>query len=455
MTFYREYLDKAYDVCRQYISPQTGYIHVHPEIYTQGIAQTAPVEENFLYALLLLRKKTHESLQEGRERLKKLLFFQNREKDAQHGNFPVLLTDYPSCTDWVLPLRLLLIYASIFQSFSHILGKDLLKSLEESQHLLLDNARKNAKQIAFPSWAKIAFSVFSQEEHSTRFEMVDAFFENLNEMAPKSVAFVLLSAYLIDKGSLFTYAFCKAKKLCRYEKYIGPSWGIFSFKEDPEVTLFDLIMNTSSFLKKELPYQTAFSYALAMDHEEIVSQDSFEDQISSSVQIHNLPYASIAVVSKPPRTVGLYGFHPLRIVFPHATLVIHTPHEYIIDSRVIENGFEARFSMEHAFTEDTPLCTCFLEHTSKTPCTIQGSFGTVFDPRQGLEICEKENQFRLQFFSDLECMGRLSLHNRPGQLYTVGKSVEKTPYDWKIAVYPLRGNIPATCMLRLTLCDPL
>lgn len=96
------------------LSPRTGFIHLYPN---EDITDTIPLYENFCYVLALFRTKLAENIHQAIELLNKLLPFQ-----AQNGNFPIFLHEYPKCFDPHQRLKIGAILFYILRLFPNVFG---------------------------------------------------------------------------------------------------------------------------------------------------------------------------------------------------------------------------------------------------------------------------------------------------------------------------------------------
>jgi hypothetical protein len=116
-------VDLALAAGRKRQSAKTGFVHAFA---TDDLAlDTIPIYENFCFALALFRKKTSETILEGKELLERLFAFQTED-----GNFPIYLHDFPKCWDFHLSLKIAPILIHILREFGAILKEDFKHKLE-------------------------------------------------------------------------------------------------------------------------------------------------------------------------------------------------------------------------------------------------------------------------------------------------------------------------------------
>ncbi len=129
-SIYRKYVEAAVRIIQEsLISPETLLVHLSPlsDRYDAGYAESIPIEENILYALLLLRMKTQESVLLAKKQLTILLRYQNND-----GSFPVTVTEFGTVSDWTPSFRMLVPFVQILIDFQSVLGSDICYAIESA-----------------------------------------------------------------------------------------------------------------------------------------------------------------------------------------------------------------------------------------------------------------------------------------------------------------------------------
>lgn len=116
----RQLVEWAINAGRVLQSDQTGLIHFNYANPSGLVHHTIPVWENCLFALALLRSRTMENIKEAQTILTRLFSFQ-----INSGNFPVYLTDFPHCRDFLAAVHLITPIYQILKGFRHVLGPEL------------------------------------------------------------------------------------------------------------------------------------------------------------------------------------------------------------------------------------------------------------------------------------------------------------------------------------------
>ncbi|MCB1213214.1 MAG: hypothetical protein KDK40_02845, partial [Chlamydiia bacterium] len=140
----RQFVDMALSSGRKYQSTRTNLIHYNPQCLDDPSYDSAPLYENFLFALTLLRDRSQPNLREARQLLDRLLHFQmtcTPDEDAL-GNFPLYLDQYPQCRNPSLPVKLLPICYWILKEFQLMIKRPLAERLKQSTDLLINASRR-------------------------------------------------------------------------------------------------------------------------------------------------------------------------------------------------------------------------------------------------------------------------------------------------------------------------
>jgi hypothetical protein len=458
---YRQYVESAVRDIQPYVSSQTGLVHVHRDLYSGIPVQAAPTYENFLYALLLFRRKTLESMQQGKELLDHLLSFQNLDPSSdQQGNFPALLTDYPLCKDWHLPVSLCLVMMALRTSFDVQLGEELKNRLHEAHTALAACAIRNKKKSSTAGWA--AFVMALQElllgspvQSESKLNDIDGaarvFSEGREWLHPESFGRVLAA---------LTHLQCKQMRLPpsllglgrkmwhpEASTYDGPALGVFQFGDVPETTLFDCIMSiyyNIPIKNRPWPYLTSLELALITPPEEVSSNpmDIQHWSVEKPYNMWNVRDATVSACFFVPKVSELYGFHPIRVVTPTETLVFHFPSGQLLELVQDKNQFTGKMKVNEIKEDDPTLFTVFVERREGTKILVDGEKASTFKPEKGFIISNGLSKVHIAAQSLASCcFGHVSLGNRPGQMLSKQKN-ETVAYDWKMSFDFVRGEVP-------------
>ena len=412
MDLYRRYIDKAFREVFPYISEQTGFLHVQEDMPSPA----APTKENFLYALLLLRRKTHETIQEGKGLLNRLLFFQNNDPASdQYGNFPAVLTDYPECRNWHLPVFLCLVMTAIQTSFHTVLGEALTQRIQEAYRLLLSCVGRNTQKYTLRGWEAFAMTVQNSAEEASR-----QFLKERDLLSPDKLGLALAAlSHLPSGGSLLIDA---ALQLWHSEAatYAGPAIDIRQRGVCPATTLLDLFLGQKTSLP-DRPWGCKAALELAL-----ITPSDQEWPVSKTPIVFESAYSMWS--SGPAIVSTCLGPQPsLRIVTPTYTMAFNGPF-----SSFSRDGNQCIGTI--GITGESRLCQAYVERTEAVRLLADGRQASVFSPEKGIVI-DGEVPVRLTFDTKgVQCFGHVGLGNRPGQ------KIKGTSFDWKISLDILRGN---------------
>ena len=461
LALHRMYVEKAIREIRPYCSQQTGVLHLHPDLYAGMPAQAAPTYENFLFALLLFRRKTMETIQEGKALLTHLLSFQNLDGSSdQYGNFPPILTSYPVCRDWHLPIHLCLVITAMRIGFDSILGEELKERLHECHRTLLACAQNNQKKCYTSRWGACIIAMQKLLLHSptdsTEFLQVFAdaskmFVSEREWLHPEAFAKVLVAASQLqcDELSLPVSLIESAQRLWNPEAstYAGPALGVFQFGGVPETTLFDCLMSlycNTPLKQRPWPYRTSLELALITPSEKMYGAPERSTQWGqeNSFSVWSLGSLSVSACFFAPKMSELHGFHPIRIVTSSETVVFHFPSGQLLELSLYGRRFEGRVRITEIKEDDPSLLRAFVERHDGTTLLVDGKAASTFDPGKGISIVNEMGTIHIS--SEVPnscCLGHVSLGNRPGQLIPKKRS-ENIAYDWKVSIDFIRGDVP-------------
>lgn len=446
---YRQYIETAFRELSPYVSRQTGFLHVHLDIYDGLPAQAAPTRENFLYALLLLRRKTHETIQEGKALLGKLLSFQNCDPASdQYGNFPVLLTDYPECCNWHLPVFLCLCLTAIETSFDAVLGEELQRRLHESHRLLYACAQKNANKYRVHGWE--AFVMDLQEwflngsgNTSALNEVLShaskQFIEEREWLRPDGFGLALAALSHLPHASSLLTDYAQQVWHPQAATYVGPALDVRQFGSGPTTTLFDVCLSMGE--KIPLPartwgYQTSLGLALITPGEWNWPVPAAPVAPDSDFSIWTVGETVISAYLAHP----FPGCHPVRIVTPTFTIAMVFPCGTLLS--LVQEGpqFSGRIRVTEIKEADPCLLRAYVERKQTVQLLVGGKRASTFLPEEGITISGRIPVHVAVDARPALLFGHVGLGNRPGQLLA-GEKGESSAFDWKISIDIVRGDL--------------
>ncbi len=466
-SLYREYVEKALRDVQPFLSTQTGLLHLHRDLYEGLPVQAAPTYENFLYALLLFRRKTVESIQQGKRQLSRLLSFQQMDPSRdQYGSFPSILTEYPECRDWHLPISLCLVMSALRTSFESVLGDDLKARVHACHGMLTACAHNNALKSMTSGWASCVlalqeFLLHPPSKDSSPLRSFEAaartFIEGREWLRPDAFGKVLAAlSHLQCKDMALPTALLESARQMWHAgagTYDGPALGSFQFGYVPAVTLFDCMMSVcwmAPMRNRPWPYLASLELALMTPPEEPCHPLSTRQEKPSGRPFMKRVVGSttLSACLFAPTTSEVFGFHPIRIVTDHCTMVLHFPNGQLLELSQDGNRFVGRVKVNGLREENPSLMHAFVERSEDTQLLVDGKKATVFTPEKGIVVANKDVNISLS--AQLPgCLGHVVLSNRPGQLLAKHKN-GAIAYDWKLSMDFVRGEQPQSFEFLIT-----
>lgn len=411
----RKLIDMAVAAGRKRQSPLTGFVHEPLPVI--------PIVENALFALALLRTRTGENIEEAKNLLDRLLYFQHSD-----GNFPVYLHEYPNCRDRYLGLQLLLPFHLISTSFHQILGAALKSRLEEAIRKL-----QAIKFEAIPPFHAFKWNVIHKNETGD--------VEKLFQKSPAQMAELLPFLQMVHLPQV--NAILQKHWNRNLLAYVGPAFCEWQEGSEPQVTFYDLYMGYLS---------DAFSTRTLKDNvvhlQGALLQPTEEKWTSGSEE-------TIAVIPHSeewPQNMARC-FHRF-----HASW--GTPE--LLHTLVCQGGNIVATNFEN---NSTMICTlgplppegdrekakelAFYLNVEAAPKILVGDIpATTFRMGEVVKICSAP-PFTLTFElldGSGDFVGHIMRGNRPAQLAAKGENRYEA-YDWQIVLRTLRRS--ETCKIQV------
>lgn len=446
---YRHYIETSFREVSSHVSRQTGFLHVHLDMYDGLPAQAAPTKENFLYALLLLRRKTHETINEGKTLLGKLLSFQNGDSASdQYGNFPVLLTDYPECRNWHLPVFLCLVMTAIETGFGSVLGEELQNRIHTSHRLLYACAQKNANKYRVHGWEAFVMALQdwflngSGDTSALNERLTYATQQFIDEhewLRPDGFGLTLAALSHIPPVPLPLTDYAQQLWHSQAATYSGPALDVRQFGPGPATTVFDLCLSLG--LKIPLPvrpwgYQTALGLALITPGEWNWRAPVALIPMAPDFVMWSEGVATVSAYLSPP----FPGCHPVRIVTPTCTVALVFPCGTLVGLSREGSQFTGRIRVTEVKEADPCLLRAYVERKDGVELLVGGKKASTFLPEEGITIAGGTPVHLSIDARPALLFGHVGLGNRPGQLLA-GEKGESSAFDWKISLDIVRGDI--------------
>ena len=462
---------------RFYQSQQTGFVHLNYSENEQK-SQTIPLYENLLFVLTLFRSRMVEQVQEGKELLKKILFFQNRTEESNRGNFPIYLHEYPFCHDPAMAIRLLAPFYWILKQFGHILGNELKHRCEEAVQLALEYSIKADQTKHFPYFLKVRLAAAEYQFglHHIGKEKLDLLSHQQLEgwHDTRHLAEILIGLQMVYHSFLNTPWEPLWKRMEEtwhpvLSTYIGPSVREWQEGLEPQSGLYDLF--ASYFLRRFSQHTTH----LAPHHLHGILVRPCPDKFSEKRE------GSVSGILKEQQWTTLFNRHDAYTLLekkgPFQPVVdkTHTPFRFVwgdlqrLHSLVFQGGNIEKLTYsregntimmmidlrDHPIdeTENLPKkeVECFIDFQTGTHFYLNESPTTTFKLDAPLQIIF--NNYRLTAVFELiqgegEFMGHIVRGNRPSQIDNKGDRRFQA-YDWTFFLRSIRRG--KNCRLQLSL----
>ncbi len=411
----------AIQLARSCLSPRTGFVHLFAG---QAGGDCIPIYENFCYAIALIRQKTVQGVQEGKEILLRLYPFQVMT-EAFYGNFPLYLHEYPRCYSPMQPLRVAALLQQLLKDFSHVLEESFKEKTRAVIERLVECARRRREEKPYdPVWERRYLALINQ-----RAPVAEC--QSSAEWAEELITAQLLGVDTLRIAQLIHPAL---------RVYCGPSEREAQDQSEPRLNALEAWANRASpphpqhleAIVAALPYPPHDLWSGEVNGWQVRQGDGFA-----------LSFSRNRVKGSALRYIwGGSSIHSLVILTLDAEL------EIIEDERGVSVYFDLP---EMSDVEDNDLfeIALYCDLSEETTLRIEHKTGTIFFLSQEVQIQTPDRIIRLMF--DLEegtgdFVGQISRSNRPLQTQRDAFGA----FDWKIALRTLRRSIRARMRLRLS-----
>jgi hypothetical protein len=429
--------ENALKVARVLQSNQTGYLHLYYQNEEFEQAQTIPIVENFLFALILFRTKTQESIGEAKVLLENLLAFQ-----LPNGNFPIYVHEWPKSNNVLLSLELLLPFYRINQEFLSIMGDKLKKTFEDSFEKLLNYSRTLNNPLPYP-YGYLLNNVLrglSKEMHPIEHHQ-----KPINSDQKGLCLFI--PSFDCNDILLDWHPLLKA--------YVGAAFSELQERYSPKKNFYDVAMEALD--DKEISRMWLYEGLKKKTYPQIFQSyekefKEFDHAIYLKVQ-ENYALSLIEQKGVSPR-----GFHPLRLLFKGN----ERNHSFVfqgfkgeVNYRVLDNKIELICSLSTQFEEihpdDAEEVTFFIDLHENLKFFIDGQKATTFLLSDKLLL--QSSLFSIKMNIELlegsgDFMGHIMRGNRPSQIKGRGED-RFSAYDLKIFLKTLRRTSTVKFLVKL------
>jgi hypothetical protein len=467
----RHIIERAVQSARSLLSPQTGFVHYHPNVLDGQSAQSIPIYENLLYCLALFRTKTHDNIQEAKILFEKLAFFQQLDRDLEcFGSFPLYLHEFPFCRDYLQSVKCIAPLYWIYKDYHHVIPETSRAKLKRSLFALVEFCTLLLKEIRLPLWARIK-AIASSMAVAHLFDQTDLI-EKAKQLLPtldlskdasswndpQNLAELVSSFHMIKDlidASYFVPLWEHISYCFAYESktYVGPGVHIEQQGKIAKTVLLDY-------------YMWAFTQQIRKD-KDIVGIDALQgasvfpenclkpialpihtsgitDQFSWLVhQEKEWAFSCIRGSCEPQNTFGFFPFY--FVAGPHSLCMQLFKGE--VESFSYEGSkllFIINFSPDiflEGKDKNKMLSIC-LDDTNQNKILVEGIAATTFELENSLtiELGSLRLSCTMRLFEGAgRVMGHISRANRSAQLLARGKD-KYSAFDQMIALRAIRGN---------------
>ena len=395
----------AHEVGSQLQNQQTKFIHFNELI---------PLFENFCLALSLFRTHIKIHIDEGKELLKRLFYFNT------DGGFPRYLHEYPKKGSSSYQLRVALPLYWILKKYGRVTEPPLKQEIKKQLKILLEKIEISSLSLPYKALYEALKYQKMTKVYQPRFSYEWGFFLLLYQLLEETPTWILKGALENFDPTLMAY--------------VGKPFQEYQRKNTLEIGLYDFFMAEY--------YQEPVK---KFDHLKLLSlqaalifpfQRKLQESIKTKAWISQESYLGKENWDKK-------GFHLIRILWGKKdriySFVCQTPLLFKKEKKSYLFTYLQRDPCEKGEVE----LAFYVNYDPDLKLTIKGVKQTVFYLDEPLEIQTKEK--RIKFMLSLKkgegiFMGHISRGNRPSQLETIGSEKENFPYDWKIGLRTLKRD---------------
>ncbi len=374
-------------------SAKTGFVHCFP--MEEEAWDAIPVFENFCYAFALIRRRTVDSVLEGKRLLERLLAFQTPE-----GGFPVYLHDFPRCYDRWMGLKAAPIFVHILKKYDQGLG-DLKTSLYRAVMKIFRTARHEEKP---PLWEHRWQALLGKKTH-----------------------------FLPEGGAQEWYHWLMSEQLL---------CGETAFSCIPYHSGLQLFLGGCEVQEWGEPKATALEWALA--ESEGLSPRLLRPCFAVLAAAALFPVKPSVEAAQPKDYAWVSDRAGARLYWKGSRV-----HSLSAPGGILEEeGARIAFSLDAPFDggkREAAEASLFCNLSKETEIWIEGKKGTLFRLGDQISLCTPLFRLEIRFVLDDpeagEFCGRISRANRPAEIGCRGGLVYEA-FDWHLALRTLRRTRP-------------
>lgn len=480
MEISKQMIEMALNAGRHFQSKQTGFVHYFHQAREGDPHQAISLYHNFLFVLALFRSRIIENINEGKGLLDRLLIFQNQLEKSK-GNFPVYLHDYPNCWDHFLGIYLLTPFFWILKYFGHILGQELKGKVEVAAKALFNYAAKLESEKKLPfyvhtrlSASKLAFGELWKDVNLL--ESGNRCLQNLQEQgdmdawdSTESLSHLLIGLQMVYsniKDSPWQNFWKYVVKTWHYKTctYIGPCIKEKQLREEPQVSLYDYLMNYFSgqnAARIKILQISQLEAALIHPSETVIENGSplhlkgIQDSNQWSV-LNEKEWGLTLLEWNGGSTPIEKIFTPFRFVFGDSmrahTFVSQGNHcnkiNYALEGSEVSLFFHSTEDADLENRDRQKEINFYLDFHEGMQFFVAGASSNTFKLGEKVEIRSGSQKIEMVFDcleGDGQFLGHISKGNRPSQIDPKGDN-KFHAYDWHFFIRTVRRK--GKCVLR-------
>lgn len=485
----RQLLEISYSCGRGWQSSQTGYIHYCYTKLDEEFHHPIPVYENILFALTLMRSRSVENVNEAKEMLSRLLYFQSNKEDQTHGNFPIYLHEFPYCRDRSQGPLLLPVFYWIYKNFHHVLGSDLKQRVEKALNHLLSFTLKSQQEREFPlpqamkiaAAAKAIGQLLANEQLKQEGDQLLAILDERASVDDQSVISAWLSpAGIADLSLAFQMLYPSLSKSPQTsfwhhlaatwhsasEAYCGPGWHEYQRGKDPQQTLYDYFLG---YYAGKYSYRSFFDHPVQLqaalvhptDDElpaalyPIRSQGSVDGVPWKVFQAEDFAYSLLAKPLEILKT-SEKGFHSFKLVWGGGcnvhSMVFQPSAALKVDFEESDEEIILYVTLDPEIpNEKNQEISLYVDLSDNLKIKVQNTSSTTFQVGDLITLSDELLDISLNF--SLQAgkggfFGHIMRGNRPSQMDQKG-SHRFDAYDWLIFLRSIRRD--DHCVIKISI----
>jgi hypothetical protein len=480
----RQLNELALSAGRSWQSPQTGYIHYCYQQQDEDLHHTIPLYDNALFALTLMSSRIAENIAEGKQILEGILNFHVHTGIAA-GNFPVYMHEYPTCSNRLHAIDMIVPLYWIYRKFHHVIGSDMRSKLEGSliaaagyirrqENVPYQLAMKGA--VAVAAVGQMLGDSHLREGGQHWQQQIAASVDPRCWLSPSALSELLIAQQLqgCKMADADQHSFSDHLTACWHSAaaaYCGPGWCEWQDHCEPQVTLYDYFMG---YLTGKYPYRVFRDHPVQLEAILVQPTDEWLTAIEYPLEAHG----EVAGMAWQIRQTPLWAYSLIAkgVDFPAAQEKTFVPakllwgaptrtHALVCQGGNVtksaftarEDGFDLYFTLESPPStenrEKSREISFYVDLDDALKLSVNGAAATTFRLDDQLRLEDGELAIDIAFTLESgqgNFFGHLMRGNRPSQLATKGKE-RFSAYDWQLFLRSTERSVPCVVKAAVTI----